>query len=45
MFFNAMLRKGWKPSERDMGTIVAIHNAVNESGWREIQAWEQLHPG
>lgn len=44
MFYNAMLRKGWKPAEGDMNTIVSIHNAVNESGWRQVQAWESLHP-
>lgn len=44
MFYNAMLRKGWKPAAGDMDTIVSIHNAVNESGWRQVQAWESLHP-
>ncbi len=27
MFYNAMKRKGWQPSEDDMAAVVAIHNA------------------
>lgn len=42
MFYNAMKRKGWTPSEDDMPAVVAIHNAVNERAWREIQSWEAL---
>ncbi|KAI0240095.1 Cytochrome c1 heme lyase, partial [Massospora cicadina] len=30
MFFNALKRKNWDPSEEDMKVIVPIHNAVNE---------------
>eukprot|EP00048_Salpingoeca_helianthica_P016488 m.232561 g.232561 ORF g.232561 m.232561 type:complete len:241 (-) comp18778_c0_seq1:86-808(-) len=44
MFYNAMLRKGWNPSEGDMNTIVNIHNNVNEQSWHQIQIWESLHP-
>ncbi|RMZ55245.1 hypothetical protein APUTEX25_005523 [Auxenochlorella protothecoides] len=40
MFYNAMRRKGWTPSEEDMTAVVAIHNAVNERAWREVRAWE-----
>ena len=40
MFYNAMKRKGWEPSEDDMTAVVAIHNAVNERAWREIKTWE-----
>ncbi|EGD83417.1 hypothetical protein PTSG_04025 [Salpingoeca rosetta] len=43
MFYNAMKRKGWKPEERDMSTVLAIHNAVNETAWRQVQEWEGLH--
>ncbi|GAB4814979.1 hypothetical protein N2152v2_002025 [Parachlorella kessleri] len=43
MFFNAMKRKGWVPSEDDMTAVVAIHNAVNERAWREILRWEMGH--
>ncbi|GMH43185.1 hypothetical protein BSKO_11107 [Bryopsis sp. KO-2023] len=42
-FFNAMKKKGWKPQEKDMGTVVAIHNAVNERAWREVMRWEEMH--
>lgn len=45
MFFNAMRRKGWTPSEDDMTAVVAIHNAVNERAWREIVRWEAVHGG
>ncbi len=44
MFYNAMLRKGWNPSEKDMNTIVSIHNVVNEQSWKQVQIWESLHP-
>ena len=37
MFFNAMQRKGWRPSEGDMRTVVSIHNAVNERAWSEVR--------
>lgn len=39
-FFNAMKRKGFDAKEEDMGTVVAIHNAVNERTWREVLKWE-----
>jgi len=42
MFYNAMKRKGWAPAEDDMTAVVAIHNAVNERAWREIQRWEAV---
>ena len=40
MFFNAMERKGWNPSEKDIPQVVAIHNAVNEQCWRKVLEWE-----
>lgn len=48
MFWNAMLRKGWKwqqdeVQENDMANIIRIHNANNESAWQEILKWEALH--
>eukprot|EP00735_Rhodelphis_limneticus_P009344 TRINITY_DN2701_c0_g1::TRINITY_DN2701_c0_g1_i2::g.25928::m.25928 TRINITY_DN2701_c0_g1::TRINITY_DN2701_c0_g1_i2::g.25928 ORF type:complete len:252 (+),score=-4.05,sp/Q5F339/CCHL_CHICK/49.77/4e-60,Cyto_heme_lyase/PF01265.12/3.2e-72 TRINITY_DN2701_c0_g1_i2:18-773(+) len=44
MFYNAMRRKGWTPSEDDMAAVVAIHNFVNEHTWRELLRWERdLH--
>jgi len=43
-FYNAMARKGWNPKAEDMKFVVAIHNAVNERGWYEVQRWEkELH--
>lgn len=38
-----MKRKGWNPMEDDMPAVVAIHNSVNETAWRQIKAWEALH--
>ncbi|KAJ1993837.1 Cytochrome c1 heme lyase [Coemansia spiralis] len=43
MFFNAMKRKNWRPEERDMKTVVPIHNAVNEMCWTHILEWEKMH--
>ena len=52
MFWNAMLRKGWrwqKPIEgkedekieqKDMSDIIRIHNFNNESAWKEVLKWE-----
>jgi hypothetical protein len=28
--------QGWQPDARDMPTVVAIHNAVNERAWQEV---------
>jgi len=47
MFWNAMLRKGWKwgPDDihaEDMMHIIKIHNANNESAWQEVLKWESL---
>ncbi len=41
MFWNAMLRKGWRWKEsdlekKDMDDIIKIHNANNEQAWREV---------
>lgn len=48
MFWNAMLRKGWRwknedISQKDMGDIIKIHNANNEQAWQEVLKWEALH--
>lgn len=48
MFWNAMLRKGWRWKEadvtqKDMDHIIKIHNANNEQAWQEILKWEALH--
>lgn len=48
MFWNAMLRKGWRwksddLSPKDMDDIIKIHNANNEHAWMEVLKWEALH--
>jgi cytochrome c heme-lyase len=48
MFWNAMLRKGWRwesdaIKKDDMTNIIHIHNANNEKAWREVLMWEALH--
>ncbi|GJQ80293.1 hypothetical protein Trydic_g12177 [Trypoxylus dichotomus] len=48
MFWNAMLRKGWRwkdedISPKDMANIIRIHNANNEQAWQEVLKWEALH--
>ena len=44
-FWNAMVRKNkvQGSSEDDMDMVVAIHNNMNESTWREVLEWEALH--
>lgn len=39
-YFNAMRRKGYNPKEEEVGSILAIHNVVNERSWSEIHRWE-----
>ncbi|XP_069795170.1 holocytochrome c-type synthase-like [Narcine bancroftii] len=48
MFWNAMLRKGWRWRNEDimpndMTNIIKIHNQNNEQAWNEILKWEALH--
>ncbi|XP_063703364.1 holocytochrome c-type synthase [Culicoides brevitarsis] len=48
MFWNAMLRKGWRWEKdelkpEDMDNIIKIHNANNEQAWQEVLKWEALH--
>nr|XP_056700582.1 holocytochrome c-type synthase [Euleptes europaea] len=50
MFWNAMLRKGWRWKDddikpEDMTNIIKIHNQNNEQAWKEILKWEALHAG
>lgn len=44
MFWNALVRKGKQEgaSEKDMQTVVSIHNNMNEKTWNQVMAWEQL---
>lgn len=39
-YFNAMKRKGYNPSERDIPAVLYIHNVVNEQGWSKVKEWE-----
>ncbi|CAB4066727.1 HCCS [Lepeophtheirus salmonis] len=49
MFWNAMLRKGWRWKEEEgmnpetMNHIIRMHNVNNEAAWREVLKWEALH--
>lgn len=49
MFWNAMLRKGWRWKDEEginqstMDHIIKIHNHNNEEAWREVLKWEALH--
>lgn len=49
MFWNAMLRKGWRwkdeagISSDTMAHIIHIHNNNNEAAWHEVLKWESLH--
>lgn len=48
MFWNAMLRKGWRWKDDDMApedmtNIISIHNANNEQAWQEVLKWEAFH--
>ncbi|DAZ97966.1 TPA: hypothetical protein N0F65_005124 [Lagenidium giganteum] len=48
MFFNALKRKGKGEDvhEGDVGTIVAIHNNMNERAWAQVEQYENVcHPG
>ncbi|KAM9712209.1 holocytochrome c-type synthase isoform 1-T1 [Menidia menidia] len=50
MFWNAMLRKGWRWRDDDlapddMTNIIKIHNKNNEQAWNEILKWEALRAG
>ena len=48
MFWNAMLRKGWRwdadaIKQDDMSAVINIHNANNEQAWQEVLMWEAMH--
>jgi len=50
MFYNAMIRKGWKVEKDDlspgvMSAIISMHNKNNEQSWQEVLKWEALHYG
>jgi cytochrome c heme-lyase len=39
-FYNALVRKGWETPEKEIETMVQIHNFLNEKAWEEVQKWE-----
>lgn len=46
MFWNAMLRKGWRWQSddmmpKDMDDIIKIHNTNNENAWNEVCSTEE----
>lgn len=41
-YFNAMKKKGYNPTEKEIPVILHIHNVVNEQGWDKIREWEAL---
>ena len=45
MFFNALMKKGkgGGVDEQDMTSVVAIHNNMNETTWRQVLEWEDMH--
>jgi len=48
MFWNAMLKKGWRweddtVQKDDMAHIINIHNSNNEKAWHEVLMWEAMH--
>jgi len=48
MFWNAMIRKGWRwkdedPDPAQMNAIIKIHNKNNELAWQEVLKWEAFH--
>ena len=43
-FYNAMLRKGYRPPVETIPSVLQIHNAVNERSWYQVVRWErELH--
>ena len=43
-FYNAMLKKGYRPPVESIPDVLRIHNAVNERSWLQVCKWEkELH--
>ena len=40
-FYNAMLRKGYRPPVESIPSVLRIHNAVNERSWHQVRRWEK----
>jgi cytochrome c heme-lyase len=45
-FWNALVRKGKTEGaeEEAIDAVIAIHNNMNENTWRQVLAWEAMHP-
>jgi cytochrome c heme-lyase len=45
MFYNALVRKNKSEgvAEKDMSVVVAIHNNMNETTWKKLLEWENVH--
>ncbi|KAL8272421.1 hypothetical protein Esti_003711 [Eimeria stiedai] len=43
MLLPATRLKGHRVHAGSVPAVVAIHNAVNEEAWRQIEQWEELH--
>ena len=39
MFFNEMKRNDWDLRVEDIRAIVLVHNAINETAWKDIKQW------
>lgn len=43
-FYNAMVKKGYRPPVESIPDVLRIHNAVNERSWSQVCKWEkELH--
>ena len=41
MFYSALKRKGYETDPKDVDSMVAVHNSLNEQVWQEILLWEK----
>lgn len=46
MFWNALVRKNKTEgaSETDIDAVIAVHNNMNETTWKQVLSWEDIHP-
>jgi cytochrome c heme-lyase len=42
-FYNALVRKGFETPEKEVPTIVEIHNFINEACWEQVMYWESKY--
>lgn len=45
MFWNALVRKNKTEgaSEADIDAVIAVHNNMNETTWKQVLSWEEIH--